>query len=114
MKNISLLLVLAIAGCSSVNIDVPITPNPKIIEHEEEVSVEPSPLEQPWPSKIGRDRLIEAALYETFLYFDSQKSSCEPDYTLFMAESFYADHVATLDKATDSFLTFFCNDLTRQ
>ena len=95
MKKTFLLLVLAIAGCSSVNLEVL------------------TPLEQPWPSEISRDRLIEAALYETFLYLDNQEPSCEPDYTFFMAESFHADHVAMLYKATDSFLTFFCNDLKK-
>lgn len=113
MKNISLLLVLAIAGCSSVNIDVPITPNPEIIEHEEEVSSEPSPLEQPWPSKISRDRLIEAALYETFLYFDDHAADCTPEYTIFMEDHFHVDHVSLMQETTEEVLTMFCNDLIK-
>ena len=73
------------------------------------------PLSEPWPSEINRDRLIGAALFEAFNYFDAARvDQCPVDHHVYMAEKFHPDHVELAKGFTRDVVNLFCGELHKE
>lgn len=110
-----LLVTLLLQGCSSPVSDSNSVPS-DVEEAEEDYKYNPklSPVfDEPWPTDVTRQELIETALYKSFDYMDKIRiEKCPIKGDLFIDDTVIPEHVPVIEKLTFETTSVFCNYLT--
>lgn len=106
---------LLLQGCSSPEA----APESAAPENEDAIAEfqynpKPSPaFDEPWPTKVTRQELIETALYRTFDFMDKVRSeNCPLKADVFISEKVREEHIPVVEQISGEMSLVFCDYLT--
>lgn len=106
-----------LSGCSSSQEEAAPTPQPSTPAGATSTgNFQPAlsrAFEEPWPSDVSREELIETALFKLFRDLDSiRNDDCEINPLIFTSEPFLDEHLPLLETISYGMVQSFCNYLT--
>jgi hypothetical protein len=106
---------LLLQGCSSPEAS-PESASPKIEDTLAEYQYNPKPspaFDEPWPTKVTREELIETALYKTFDFMDKARvENCSIKADVFISEKVREEHTPVVEQISSGMNLVFCDFLT--